>query len=235
MSPGNRAGRLGIGIIGAGKVGVVLARALAGAAHSITGITAISEASRERAAAMLPGVPVLDIPEVVRRSELVIFAIPGDELPTLIKGLTSLEVWQAGQIVMHTAPEHGYGVFEPALASGVIPIAMHPALVFTGTSIDLSRLQGASIAVTAPGPVLPIAQALAVEMGAEAVVVAEHDRAAYADALAAASEFSRAVVRQGIVALREIDVAQPGHLLGGLVRAAIEEEFQRAAGEASSH
>ena len=174
--------------------------------------------------------PVLEVPEVVRRSELVLFAIPGSELPQLVQGLTETGAWQPGQIALHTAPEHGYGVFTPALASGVIPIALHPALIFTGTSLDLSRIAGSSMAVTAPTPVLPIGQALAVEMGAEPVVVDESERAAYAEAISAAQEFSRAVVRQGAEALREIGIDRPDRVLGGLVRAALEEELRSAAG-----
>lgn len=230
MNASNRDGRLGIGVIGAGRVGPVLALALAGAGHAITGISAISTESRERAESLLPGVPVLEVPEVVRRSELVLFAIPGGELPQLVHGLTETSAWQPGQIALHTAPEHGYGVFAPALAAGVIPIALHPALIFTGTSLDLGRLSGASVAVTAPTPVLPIGQALAVEMGAEPIIIAEGDRAAYAEAVAAAQEFSRAVVRQGAEALREIGIDRPDRVLGGLVRAALEEELRAAAG-----
>ena len=45
-----RSGRLGIGIIGAGRVGPVLGAALAGAGHAVVGISAVSEASRDRAA-----------------------------------------------------------------------------------------------------------------------------------------------------------------------------------------
>ncbi len=230
MDAMSREGRLGIGVIGAGNVGPVLALALAGAGHAITGISAISEESRERAEALLPGVPVLDVPEIVRRSELVLFAIPGEELPQLVRGLTEIDAWQPGQIALHTAPEHGYGVFAPALASGVIPLALHPALIFTGTSLDLGRLAGSSIAVTAPAPVLPIGQALAVEMGAEPIIVAESDRAAYAEAIAAATEFSRAVVRQGAESLRELGIERPDRVLGGIVRAALEEELRAAAG-----
>ncbi|MBN9613420.1 MAG: NAD(P)-binding domain-containing protein, partial [Actinobacteria bacterium] len=170
MNASERAGRLGIGVIGAGRVGPVLALALAGAGHAITGVSAISAESRERAETLLPGVPILDVPEVVRRSELVLFAVPGDQLPGLIAGLTETGAWQPGQLVVHTAAEYGHGVFAPALAAGVIPIALHPALVFTGTSLDLGRLVGSTVAVTAPGPVLPIGQALAVEMGAEPIV-----------------------------------------------------------------
>ena len=230
MHESKRDGRLSIGVIGAGNVGPVLALALAGAGHEITGISAISEESRERAETLLPGVPVLEVPEVVRRSELVLFAIPGDELLQLVRGVTESNAWQPGQIAVHTAAEHGYGVFAPALAMGVIPLALHPALIFTGTSLDLGRLVGASVAVTAPAPVLPIGQALAVEMGAEPIVIAETDRAAYAEAIAAAAEFSRAVVRQGVEALRDIGVDRPDRVLGGLVRAALEEELRSAAG-----
>ena len=230
MNASTRDGRLGIGVIGAGRVWPVLALALAGAGHAITGISAISAESRERAESLLPRVPVLEVPEVVRRSELVLFAIPGSELPQLVQGLTETGAWQPGQIALHTAPEHGYGVFTPALASGVIPIALHPALIFTGTSLDLGRLAGSSMAVTAPTPVLPIGQALAVEMGAEPVVVDESERAAYAEAISAAQEFSRAVVRQGAEALREIGIDRPDRVLGGLVRAALEEELRAAAG-----
>lgn len=228
MSATRRDGRLGIGIVGAGRVGPVLGNALAGAGHAITGISAVSDESRERAEAMLPGVPVLEVPEVVRRSELVLFAIPGDELPGLVRGLTETGAWQPGQLAVHTAPEHGYGVFAPALATGVIPLALHPALVFTGTSLDLTRLAESTVAVTAPAPVLPIGQALAVEMGAEPVVVAERDRPAYAEALAAAREFSSAVVRQALEALDGIGLEHPDRVIGGLVRASVEEALARA-------
>ena len=62
-------GRLGVGIVGAGRVGPVLGAALAGAGHAIVGISAVSEASRDRAEAMLPGVPVLEVPDLIERSE----------------------------------------------------------------------------------------------------------------------------------------------------------------------
>lgn len=234
MTPTERDGRLGIGVVGAGKVGPIFALALAGAGHAITGISAISEESRERAELLLPGVPILDVPEVVRRSELVIFAVPSSELPSLVQGLTDVGAWQPGQLALHTAAEHGYGVFAPALSSGVIPLALHPAMVFTGTSIDLNRLTGATIAVTAPTPVLPIGQALAVEMGAEPVVIDNQDRPAYAEAVAAAAEFSRAVVRQATDALRELGIDRPDRVVGGLVRAAVEEGLSAAAGLADS-
>jgi predicted short-subunit dehydrogenase-like oxidoreductase (DUF2520 family) len=223
-----RDGRLGIGVIGAGRVGPVLAAALGGAGHAIVGIATVSEQGRERADALLPGVPILPVPDVVERSELVLLAVPESELEALVSGLAATGAWQAGQLVAHTAPGLGTAVLAPALAAGAIPLAIHPAMDFTGTSIDLARLRDAWFAVTAPTPVLPIAQALVVEMGAEPIVVAEGDRAAYAESIATARGFSAAIVDQAAGMLREIGVDRPGVLLGPLVRSSVENALAAA-------
>lgn len=222
MNQSQHAGRLGVGIIGAGKVGPVLGAALAGAGHAIVGISALSPESRDRAEVMLPGAPILDVPTVVERSELVILAVPDSELADLVAGLAATGAWQAGQLVMHTAPGVGISVLTPALQAGAIPLAVHPALAFTGTSVDLIRLREAFCAVTAPAPVLPIGQALVVEMGAEPVVVAEADRAAYAEAIATATSFSTAIVSQAMRLLDDIGVDSAGAVLAPLVRSAVE-------------
>lgn len=218
-----RSGRLGVGVVGAGRVGPVLGAALGGAGHAVVGISAVSQRSRDRAEAMLPGVPVLDVPRVVERAELVILAVPDAELPDLVSGLAATGAWQPGQLVLHTAPGFGTAVLQPAFAAGAIPLAVHPALAFTGTSLDLARLRDARCAVTAPGPVLPIAQALVIEMGAEPVVVAEADRPAYAEAIATARGFSAAIVGQAVGLLEGIGVEHPGAVLGPLVRSAVDE------------
>ena len=217
-----RSGRLGVGIIGAGKVGPVLGAALAGAGHAIVGISAVSAASRDRADAMLPGVPVLDVPAVIERSELVILAVPEAELEGLVVGLAAAGVWQAGQLVMHTAPGYGVGVLAPATAAGAIPLAVHPAMAFTGTSIDVVRLRESYCAVTAPTGVQPIGQALVVEMGAEPVLIAEGDRGAYAEAIATATTFSSAIVGQAVSLLQQLGVESPGRVLAPLVRSTVE-------------
>jgi len=223
-----RSGRLGVGIIGAGRVGPILGAALAGAGHAIVGITAVSESSRERAAAILPGVPILEIPEVIERSELVLLAVPDSELEALVAGLAATGAWQPGQLVVHTAPGFGVGVLGPALAAGAIPLAIHPAMSFSGTSIDLTRLAETWFAVTAPTPVQPIGQALVVEMGGEPVLVDEDDRGAYAEAIATATTFSRAIVAQATDILAGIGMENPGSYLASLVRSSVEDALTQA-------
>lgn len=225
--PPERDGRLSVGIIGAGHVGPVLGAALAGAGHALVGISAISDASRERAHAMLPDVPIMEVPRLVELSELVLIAVPDSELPDLVAGLARAGAWQPGQIVAHTSAMYGTSVLAPAVAAGVIPLALHPAMSFTGTSIDLARLSECYIAVTAAAPVLPIAQALAVEMGGEPCVISESKRAEYAEAITTATEFSAAIVEQSTAILAAMGVDRPGRILAPLIRSAVDNALTR--------
>ncbi|NKX55085.1 Rossmann-like and DUF2520 domain-containing protein [Arthrobacter mobilis] len=224
-------GRLGIGVVGAGKVGAVLGAALRAAGHAVVGVSAVSAASRERAAVLLPGVPVLPVPEVVERAELVLLAVPDDALPDLVSGLAGTGAWQPGQLVVHTSGRHGTGVLAPARAKGAIPLAIHPAMTFTGMSLDLARLPDCSFGVTADRAVLPIAQALVVEMGAEPVVVEERDRPLYHAALAHASNHLVTIAAQAAQLLGAAGIERPDRLLGPLMRASLENAL--ASGEAA--
>ena len=214
--------RLTVGVVGAGKVGAVLGAALARAGHRVVAVSAVSEASRERAADLLPGVPVRPVPEVVASAELVLLAVPDDALADLARGLSTTGVWQAGQIVAHTSGRHGAVVLDAVRAHHAFPIAMHPAMTFTGSALDLERLHECCFGVTAEEAVLPIAAALVLDMGAEPVTVAEEDRIAYHCALAHGSNHLVTLTSQAMQILDSAGVDQPAHVLRPLLSAALD-------------
>lgn len=224
-------GKLKIGIISAGRVGSALGSALRALGHEIVGAYAHSEASQERLETMLPGVPALDIEEIVTRSELVLFAVPDDELAPLISGLAKLRLFRSGQIVVHVAGRYGVSVLDPAAEAGALPLAIHPAMTFTGTSLDVARLSGCPCAVTGSPLYLPIAQALVVEIGGVPVVVAEEDRALYHAALAHGANHLVTLVAQSMRILCAVGVAEPGEYLRPLCEAALDGVLR--SGEAS--
>lgn len=218
----NRPGRLGVGIVGAGRVGAVLGAALHGAGHTVVGVSAVSDESKERAELLLPGAPILTVPEVVQRAELVLLAVPDDQLEDLVAGLARTQHWQAGQLVVHVAGRWGVGVLEPARAAGAIPLAIHPAMTFTGMSMDVARLAECPFGVTAPAAVLPIAQALVVEMGGEPLVVPEADRGLYHAALTHGANHVSTLVGQSLEILGGAGIENPAQVLGPLARASVD-------------
>ena len=221
-----RDGRLDVGIIGAGRVGPVIAAGLAGAGHRIAGVATTSAAGRDRVEALLGPAPILELPDLLARSDLIILAIPPDEIAPLVRGLAEAGHWRPGTLVAHTAAALGTDVLRPAVERGAIPLAIHPAIVFTGTSVDLARLRESVCAVTAPAPVLPIAQALVVELGSEPIVIAEADRPAYAEAIATATAFSASIVAQSLGILAGIGVERPAGIIAPLIRSTIDEALR---------
>ncbi|KJK13921.1 NADH-ubiquinone oxidoreductase [Terrabacter sp. 28] len=226
-TPHDRPARFDVGIVGAGRVGAVLGAALVRAGHVVTGVSAVSEASLERAATLLPGVPVKPIPEAVSGAHLVVLAVPDDALEPLVAGLSSTGTFTPGQLVMHTSGAHGISVFEAAAPSDIIPLALHPAMTFTGTALDLERLGGCCFGVTTVDLARPVGEALVIEMGGEPVWVAEDDRVTYHAALAHGANHLVTLVAQAMQLLGETGIEDPARLLEPLLTAALANTLQR--------
>ncbi|GAA2041567.1 hypothetical protein GCM10009720_22620 [Yaniella flava] len=214
--------RLGIGIIGAGRVGGVLGLALQRAGHTITAVHAVSDASVGRAETLLPDVPIIEIPDILRRSEAVIFAVPDDVLESLVAGLAEAGHIQTGHLLVHTSGRYGTDVMQSVREHGAIPVAIHPAMTFSGLSLDADRLQNTAFGITADAVVAPIAEALVVEMGGIPVTIPEAARPVYHAAMAHASNHLVTLTAQAQAMLTAAGIDQAPKLVGNLMSASLE-------------
>jgi predicted short-subunit dehydrogenase-like oxidoreductase (DUF2520 family) len=213
---------LRVGVVGAGRVGATLGAALARAGHEVVAASGVSEQSVARAERLLPGVPLLPADEVVAESEFVLLAVPDDVLRPLVSGLADTDAWRAGQLVAHTSGAHGIGVLDSAAARGVLALAVHPVMTFTGRPEDLDRLLGATFGVTAPDDMRPVAESLVVEMGGEPVWVPESARPLYHASLTIASNHLVTLVNDALGLLAGAGVAEPGRLAAPLLSASLD-------------
>jgi predicted short-subunit dehydrogenase-like oxidoreductase (DUF2520 family) len=202
--------RLTVGIVSAGRVGSALGAALERAGHVVFGVCAISDVSVRRARTRLPDSEILPIEQVAARSELLLLAVPDTELPGLVRGLAGAGVVRPGTIVAHTSGANGVGVLTPLAEIGALPLAIHPAMTFTGHDEDVARLGNACFGITAADEVgYAIAQSLVIEMGGEPVRVPEQHRPLYHAALAHGSNHLVTVIVDAVAALRAA-LAGPG-------------------------
>ncbi len=182
----------------------------------------VSDLSRLRAEALLPGVALVTPEEVLASADLVLITVPDDVLPDLVAGLCATAAFRAGQFIAHASGRYGIDVLAPATRSGVLPLALHPAMTLTGTSLDLERLSGAPFGVTAPDELRPVAEALVVEMGGEPVWVPEEHRALYHAALANGANHLVTLVAQSVDLLTRAGIESPERLLSPLLYAALD-------------
>ena len=120
---------------------------------------------------------------------------------------------------------HGVAVLDPATAHGVLPLALHPVMTFTGRPEDVARLAGASVGVTAAAgeeAAWSVGEALVVEMGAEPVRVPESVRPLYHAALAHGANHLITLVRDCVDVLERAGVHPAERLVAPLLSAALD-------------
>lgn len=211
-----------IGVVGAGRVGAVLAAALRAAGHEITSVAGESAGSLTRAETLLPGVPVAKPTVVARSCDLLLLTVPDDMLSNVVTMLAASGALHAGQFVVHTSGKHGVTVLEPARLAGAKVLAVHPAMTFTGTDLDLDRLPGCRFGVTAGEGAHALAESLVADLGGSTVWVDEDRRTLYHAGLAHGANHLVTLVAQAMEMLRASGADDPAATLRPLLTAALD-------------
>ena len=214
--------RLRVGVIGPGRAGTALARALAGAGHEVVAASAVSEASVDRVRRAFPAARIAEPAEVLDLADLALLTVPDDALPGLVSGLAATGAPYAGRLLVHASGRYGTAVLEPAARLGALPLALHPVMTFTGRDDDADRLKGVSFGVTAPEPLRLVAEALVIEMGGDPVFIPEGSRELYHAALASAANHMVTLVAEAGDLLGKAGVDNPQRMLGPLLSAALD-------------
>jgi predicted short-subunit dehydrogenase-like oxidoreductase (DUF2520 family) len=223
--------RLMVGVVGAGRVGAVLAAALRRAGHEVVAAAGESDASRARIAALLPGVPVLKPTDVARACDLLLLTVPDDMLDNVVTTMADSGAIRAGQYVAHTSGRHGLAVLEPAREVGARVLAIHPAMTFTGTAVDLDRLSDGSsgrtvFGLTAGAAERGLAESLVADLGGRPTWVPEEMRTLYHAGLAHGANHLVTLVTEAMEILSASGVSDPAATLRPLLTAALDNALE---------
>ena len=106
----------------------------------------------------------------------------------------------------------------PAVEVGARPVALHPALTFTGTDIDLPRLAGCVYGITVGDAERALAEHLVADLGGRSVWVPEDKRALYHAGLAHGANHLVTLVTEAMELLSRGRLDQPADTLRPLLR-----------------
>ncbi|KJX75797.1 DUF2520 domain-containing protein [Mycobacterium lepromatosis] len=171
--------RLEAGVLSIGWVVTVLGVALERADHVVLACSVVFRVSRQRAQRRLPETSVASPARVASSARLLLLAVPDCELAGLVSGVAATSVVRPGMIVAYTSGANGGTILAQLGEDSCIPLGIHPAMTFTGSDEDLSRLPDTSFGITTTDEVgvgYAIAQSLVLEMGGQLFCVVKDAR-----------------------------------------------------------
>jgi predicted short-subunit dehydrogenase-like oxidoreductase (DUF2520 family) len=216
-----------IGVVGAGRVGAVLSAALRSAGHDVVAAAGDSAASLHRIETLLPGVRHAKPTDVARACDLLLLTVPDDMLENVVTQLVGAGAIREGQVVCHTSGRHGLAVLSAATEIGARPIAMHPAMTFTGTERDLDRLEGCVFGMTAGDGEREYAEGLVSDLRGIPLWVPESKRTLYHAGLAHGANHLVTLVSQAMELLAASGAEDPAATLRPLLTAALDNALEQ--------
>jgi predicted short-subunit dehydrogenase-like oxidoreductase (DUF2520 family) len=123
---------------------------------------------------------------------------------------------------VHTSGSHGLRVLEPAARLGARPVALHPAMTFSGTARDLDRLTHCVFGVTVGAEERAWASDVVAELGGSVMWVDEELRGLYHAGLAHGANHLVTPVTQAMELLGAAGATDPAATLRPLLEAALD-------------
>jgi len=176
---------LDVAIVGAGRVGCSIGRALLSRGHRVVAVSVANQDSAKRVLDALGHVAIVEAEDEPLEANVVVIAVPDDAVASVAdrvaRGL------REDAVVVHTSGIHGTDVLAPC---GENVAAIHPAQTIPEPTTEL---EGVFFGVTAPEHITEWAAWFVGELGGVAVEVPEHQRVLYHAALSMASNFTVAL------------------------------------------
>jgi predicted short-subunit dehydrogenase-like oxidoreductase (DUF2520 family) len=174
-----------VGLVGTGRLGASLARALDQAGYRVVALADRNASAARELAEGLSGAQVLSAAEITECSDLVFITV-GD---ALIESLVEQLSWRPGQAVIHCSGALGLDVLEGAAARGARTGRLHPLQSFPSTVGDASRFRNITCGVEGEEPLGSQLEEIARALGARSLRLEGTDHARYHAAAVLASNY----------------------------------------------
>ena len=204
-------------VIGPGRVGTALGMALTNAGYDVVAVAGRGSASLEQFVRSVPSAEILAADEAGRRAELVVVAVPDDQLPVVGAQVARDDGVAQGSRWIHVSGGSGPEALRPVRLAGAAVAACHPAQTFPDPDTGLAALPGSSWAVTADESNLGWARVLVTDLRGTPVTVPARARTLYHAGLTVGSNATATVVTLARDLLLGAGVEDPNAFLGPLV------------------
>lgn len=212
-----------VAIVGPGRVGTVLAAALARVGHTVVATGGGGVAARARFRTRFPTAATFADPAAATpEADLVVIATPDDAVEPVVSALARADAVGDGQRVVHVAGSLGLAPLRRAHLAGARVAACHPAQTVPSAAAAADVLLGVAWAVTAAPDDRGWARDLVTQVGGLPHEVADDRRALYHAGLVVGSNVVGAAVSVARQLLRAASIGDPAAFLASLAHPSVD-------------
>lgn len=178
-----------VAIIGAGKVGSVLAKALYKQGYELAGIASRTLESASKLAKEFDVVATTRAADITLYADLILITTPDRCIGQVIEQIVLDGGIRAGQFVLHTSGGVSVDILSPARDVGAFTGSMHPLQSFADAQSSVDAVLNSYFALGGDEKVIELSQAIVRDFGGESFIISDKDRPLYHGAACIVSNY----------------------------------------------
>ncbi|NOY79262.1 MAG: DUF2520 domain-containing protein [Calditrichaeota bacterium] len=198
-----------IGLIGPGRLGKALLRALHQAGQSVTLVVGRTQESLKSLQKEFPDshftTDFRNWPPV----DILLVTVPDDSIERVTDQLAASPVNLRSVIVAHTSGAKSSEVLAPLREKGALLASIHPAQSFAGTPDDAQKFRGCTFAIEGDSQAAIVLADLATALGGIPFKIPTQAKPLYHLACVMVSNYSTALMDSGLAILEQIGISRP--------------------------
>jgi predicted short-subunit dehydrogenase-like oxidoreductase (DUF2520 family) len=179
-----------LSIIGAGRLGTALGRALAGRGHKIKALSCRHKASALESWRIIgQGKAMTDNAAAAQRGEVIFLCLPDEEIARVAKALSRAKIDWGTKVVYHTSGLLPAKVLAPLAEKGARTASFHPIQSFPSKKTGPGHFRGIYFGLEGDREALVFAGKLIARLGGRALIIPSEAKPLYHAAFSLTSNF----------------------------------------------
>lgn len=178
-----------VAIIGAGKVGSVLAKALHRQGYELVGIASRTLESASQLAKEFAIVATTKAADITLHADMILIATPDRCIGQVVEELVKDGGVRAGQFIFHTSGGVGVEVLKPASHLGAFTGSIHPLQSFANLTSPVDAVADIYFAVGGDEKAIGLAEEIVKSFGGKSFIISDKDRPLYHGAACIVSNY----------------------------------------------